>query len=281
MDTKEYIASGIIESYALGFASDQERREVECLSSIYPEIKQELVDVQASLEKYAESIAVQPPQELKASILEKIKSVPQDKAPIVALPQKEEEKTPAKVISMNNMLKYGVAASVVVIVGLAYLFLTERNQTSQLNNQLAEIQNNSSQSLQNAELQMASLKDSLTINEKREFLLLHSRTQEIVLAGTAISPESKVRVFWNDAINQYVIVSDELPTPGEGKEYQLWAIADGTPKDLGMLGENTQFSDPRNANFANVQAFAITLEKAGGVESPTLDQMYVVGTTKS
>ena len=38
MNIPEYIDSGILESYALGSVSDQERREVECLSAIYPEV---------------------------------------------------------------------------------------------------------------------------------------------------------------------------------------------------------------------------------------------------
>ena len=32
MNTKEYITSGILEEYVLGVVSDQERREIECLS---------------------------------------------------------------------------------------------------------------------------------------------------------------------------------------------------------------------------------------------------------
>ena len=55
MDIKEYISSGILESYVLGNASEQERREVECISSIYPEIRQELDALSRSLEKYAEA----------------------------------------------------------------------------------------------------------------------------------------------------------------------------------------------------------------------------------
>ena len=42
VDVKAYIESGILESYVLGFASEQEVQEVRCLSHIYPEIAEEL-----------------------------------------------------------------------------------------------------------------------------------------------------------------------------------------------------------------------------------------------
>ena len=42
MNVTEYIASGILESYVMGAVSDQEQREVDCLSSIYPEVRTEL-----------------------------------------------------------------------------------------------------------------------------------------------------------------------------------------------------------------------------------------------
>ena len=74
-----------------------------------------------------------------------------------------------------------------------------------------------------------------------------------------------------------MLISDDLPSPVSGKQYQLWAIADGKPVDLGVLDKTSKMTTPKAISLAKIQAFAITLEKDGGSPVPTMDQMYVVG----
>lgn len=277
MDIKEYIASGILESYALGFASDQERREVECLSSIYPELKEELVGIQQSLESYAETIAVAPPPSLKENILAAIKDVPQEKEHVLKIVPPKSEKTEepaAKIVRMDRYLKVGIAASLVLLVGIGVLYQSTARSNRELRTELASVQTKIDTEYKD---QLASLKDSLSLNASREQLILADGTKEILLAGTDVSPLSKARVFWNEEQEQFMLVSDDLPTPISGKQYQLWAIADGTPVDLGVLDKTAKTTVPKEISLANIQAFAITLEKDGGSPTPTLDQMYVVG----
>lgn len=277
MDIKEYIASGILESYALGFASDQERREVECLSSIYPELKEELITVQQSLEAYAQTIAVTPPVGLKETILSAIKEVPQEKThslKVVPAESKEGVQETAKIVRMDRYLKVGIAASFVLLVGIGVLYQSTSRTNRELRTELAAVQTKVDTEYKN---QIASLKDSLSLNASREELLLADATREIILAGTEVSPLSKARVFWNEEQERFMLISDDLPSPVSGKQYQLWAIADGKPVDLGVLDKTSKMTTPKAISLAKIQAFAITLEKDGGSPVPTMDQMYVVG----
>ena len=74
------------------------------------------------------------------------------------------------------------------------------------------------------------------------------------------------------------IIANSLPTPAQGKQYQLWAIQDGKPVDLGMLPSvATNDTLLKMKTIENPQAFAITLEQEGGVPSPTMSEMYVMG----
>lgn len=276
MDIKEYIASGIIESYALGFSSDQERREVECMSSIYPEIKAELDRTQIALEAYAESISVTPPLELKNRVLDAIKGVSQD-VPMSVVKPSVEIVSETKVIRMSGMAKLSIAASVAVILTLSFLYVKQLNSTSQMSETMTAMEAEKTD-LTN---QLATLESSLSENSEMNAFIMHSQTNEMVLAGTDLSPESKVRIYYNTAVSQAVLVSDFLPTPEAGKQYQLWAIADGKPVDLGMLDKSTNVSNKINVAPKEVQAFAITLEKEGGNPTPTMDQMYVVGAVNS
>jgi hypothetical protein len=50
LDTKEYIASATLESYAMGLSSVQVSSKEESLTSIYPELKAELNNIQLSVE---------------------------------------------------------------------------------------------------------------------------------------------------------------------------------------------------------------------------------------
>mgnify|MGYP003437997483 FL=1 len=73
MNIQEYINSGIIEQYVLGDVSAQERQEVECMSHIYPEIQQELFSQQQVIERLAMAFQVEPPVDLRAKILGRLK----------------------------------------------------------------------------------------------------------------------------------------------------------------------------------------------------------------
>ena len=69
---------------------------------------------------------------------------------------------------------------------------------------------------------------------------------------------------------------NKMPQPSQGKQYQLWALVDGKPVDAGMVDANCT-TVCKMKNIPKAQAFAITLEKAGGSPSPTMEAMYVFG----
>ncbi|WP_448702425.1 hypothetical protein ACFGVR_08740 [Mucilaginibacter sp. AW1-3] len=61
MKIKEYIDSGILESYVLGSASEDETRELLRLKKQYPEIQQALYELETDMERIAQQMAVAPP----------------------------------------------------------------------------------------------------------------------------------------------------------------------------------------------------------------------------
>ena len=274
MDIKQYIESGILESYVLGGASSQEMREVECLSSIYPEIKTELISIQEGMEKYIRTIAVPPPPEVKGRIMNQIRNVKQatnnTESPLKLVKGETKEESSKK--QSNNFYKYGLAASVLLFAGLfAYQFqLNDRLNRS--NTELAELKEQNSNSTNQ-------LVDSLNQIKQREQLLASASTNTITLAGTDVSPESKVRVFWNKNSSEIVIIQDELPSPTTETQYQLWGLVDGAPVSLGTLDKKDLISEVRKIDLDKVDAFAITLEKDGGSPTPNLEQLYVIGNT--
>ena len=174
MDIKQYIESGILESYVLGSASSQERQEVECISSIYPEIKTELNSLQSNMEKYIESIAVKPPEFVKDRIMTAIKKLSK------TVQTESDQEKEGKVISLgqSNFYKYGMAASIALLIGFFTYNLNKINgleeRIAKSNSEIEEINNTNLAS--NKQYQ-----DSINRYAEREQLLTDANTKLIAL----------------------------------------------------------------------------------------------------
>jgi len=278
LDIEAYISSGILDLYSLGAASPAERSEVEQMAKKYPEIQAELDRINVALDQYAELHAVTPPAHLKAKVLSAVIK----KNPPISGHQPNVE-SDAKVIPFGKVdrgagstaFKWLIAASVTLLLisnGLSFYFYNNWKK-SEDRLQLAEL--SQSQYAQNIER----VQQKLNQNQKALALLSDPATQRVVLNGVAKSPQSKATVYWHRETSGVYLSVDNLPVPPTNQQYQLWALLDGKPIDAGVLNsaELTLAVQPMKA-IAQAQAFAITLEPRGGSISPTLDQMYVMGT---
>jgi len=69
VNIKEYISGGIVESYVLGLASEQERMEFEQLCLQFPELVAARNEFEENLEKQAFGMAVAPPEHIRENLL--------------------------------------------------------------------------------------------------------------------------------------------------------------------------------------------------------------------
>ena len=101
---------------------------------------------------------------------------------------------------------------------------------------------------------------------------------KVPMPGTKAFPEALATVFWNPSSQQVYLKVNKLPEPTADKQYQLWAIVDGKPVDMGVfeMGDTTSLLQKMKVT-GKAQMFAITLEKKGGALAPTMEQMYVAG----
>lgn len=275
MDIKEYIASGIIDSYVLGAVSEQEAQEVRCLSKIYPELQEELIRAQKTFEDYAQSIAVDPPKEVKDLLMRRIRETPQEAG--MEAPAHTETPKEAKVVRMPSIYKWSVAASIIVVVGLGLLYLRSVSSVNELESEVANLQRDSKQKTESLTSEITTLQATLFEVEDREAFINAPNTEKLTLQGTEAQPTSSATVYFDRKTGSAILASNGLPEPGQGKQFQLWAIADGKPIDLGVLDKDSAFTPKIPVNVQGVQAFAITLENEGGSPTPTLEQMYVIG----
>jgi anti-sigma-K factor RskA len=108
--------------------------------------------------------------------------------------------------------------------------------------------------------------------ERTLALLRDPATRLVTLDGLPASPQAQGRMLWHPETGGVFHVFN-LPAPPEGKVYELWAISGKTPLPAGVFtvdasGRGTVPVAPLEGK-PPVNVFAVTLEPAGGVPSPT------------
>lgn len=267
MNTSEYISSGILESYVLGFCSAAEAAEVEHMCSLYPEVKAELDEIQVSLNDYAGSHAATPKASTRSKIFAEIDMLAGHEPVGSAIES-------GKSAGIIPMWRYLAAASI-VLLGLSIIgnvvFYTRwkaaNEQVIALNNEKNVLADN----LKTNQVKLGEMNNSMAV-------MGDPGMTRVMMKGLPKSPESLAIIYWNKQNSQVYIDVKSLPVPAEGKQYQLWAIVDGKPVDAGMLPvEGIAGVMMKMKDFPSAQAFAITLEKEGGSASPTMEEMIVMG----
>lgn len=273
MNTRDYIESGILEEYVLGVTSPQERKEVECLSSVYPEVKAELVRLEESLEQYALLHQTPAPARLKNDIFAQMTFGPEtetyqvadvQEATVRPMPVERAEVDPVPAAVVRPLWALMAVAASVLLALFASWAAYQMNQARTQNEQLAA--------------EVSELNQRTEYNEALAASYRDPNIKVVRMPGLEKAPESAVVALWNQKTNEVMLDVQNLPAAPTGKQYQLWTIVDGKPVDMGML--DPAFSNRllrMKSSSPNAVAFAITLEKEGGSPSPTMEEMYVMG----
>lgn len=274
MDVKAFIESGIIESVVLGFASEKEISELQTAADQFPEVKAEWIAVSTAFEHEATKHAVPAPPSVKSAvmaIIEKDAKASKPETPIVSIQQANQ--------SGSGAWKFLAAASVVIAFGLGTMWFLNYQEMVAVKDQLASAQ--SDMEKMNQEMTILSVEQEKAMEYRK--VLAQLDTKNITMSGTPMEPDAKVHIMWNENNKMAVLKSvaiEEIPTE---MQLQLWAIADGKPVSLGVfdVADLKEMSDPFAVDATKISAFAITIEKRGGSQQPTLEKMVVMGAVNS
>jgi anti-sigma-K factor RskA len=258
MDTNAYIETGILELYVAGQLSEKENQDVYGLLQQYPELLQEVLEIEAAVVKL--TAAVSPHAINFDSFKTKL------------------DNTDTKVVDLKpkkpNWISYtGWAASILLAGGLLWTL----NNKSQLEEQLQTVETEKNYleiQIEDARTDLAATKNLLDAIRDKNILA-------VPLGGQGDYASTFAKVYWNKADNTIYLDAEGLPNAPEGKVWQVWSLTLNplTPTSLGTIDDfNTD--DNKIFTIANTnesQAFGITLEPAGGSESPTMEQLYTLG----
>lgn len=258
MDTTAYIQTGIIESYVLGFANAQEAAELELLIQQYPEIKQAVVEFEIQLEKAVFDNAVAPKASTKERLFTELST--QFAAPTSKVVAMKDE-TPVR--NMKFLRYTSIAAMFLLVASTGLnLYLYKKYDDSESKYRTALLDNKT----------LTAQNDAINTSFK---VTTDSSYLHVTMPGIPGNEGKLATVFWDSKTKDVYLMANRMPLLEKGKQYQLWAIVDGKPVDAGVIGECTGLCKMKNIPKASM--FAITIEKEGGSEGPTLTAMVVAG----
>lgn len=303
MNTKEYIESGIIESYVLGASTVGESAEVEHLALEYSDIYNEIESVRNTLESYVLQYEKEPPAFLKDKIMAEIFSAPLsadrfqsavnrghsavgidqlagdsnqssgNSQPLLVNSNPIDENL-REIVSLNKSTPqrsiFRMAASWVLLAlsigGNIWFFKNWKNSEDKL----VALETQNQVLAQEGKALKASYQEEVDILQNPNFKV-------IKLLGQKDAPNATALVYFDKTKQEVYLSALKLPQAPTGKQYQLWAIIDGKPVDAGMIDGTDNILKMKS--LTNAVAFAISLENTGGstTEAGPKGTIYVMG----
>lgn len=276
MNTKDIIESGLLERFVLGQCSDQETQQILALLDTDQELQNEYALVCAGIEALAFEATVEAPTHLRDDIFALIAETPQDNVHVEAKNVTVVKPLITAFKAENSSKRYAMAAAIALLIlsliGNFYLL----NEKSGLENRLALLQSERDVLADQMQIEKASFQELSETNK----LLADMSTTVVPLKSMKTGEETKVRVLYNNEMKKVLLQVEKMPSLPAGKQYQLWALVDGTPVDAGVFDVLAAAQPMEMKAALGAQAFAITMEDEGGKPTPDLTQLYAMGEVK-
>ncbi len=246
MNIKEYIASGIVEMYAMGLCSAEENREFEALLLQYPELGAALKEFELQLEEKMMQDAIMPPSATGTRILNDFNrmAVKQD-AKLVQL------KTPSPF-----KWKWVAAASVVLALAAGNIY----------------------QFINNSRPFVVTVSEKGQTLPARDYAIMQNPSiTPVAMYGQGFHSICRCTLFWDKSSGKAYLMIHHLPESSDKKDYQLWTMVNGKPVSAGIVKDDIRGRFIELSNIPpGADAFLVTLEKAGGAAEPGTD-LYLKG----
>lgn len=271
-EIKAYIESGVLELYVLGDMSTDEKLQVEAMAQKHPEVRAELDEIEKAMEVYADANTIEPAFEMRDRVLNSLVTNLVDDRNLKTI--QHPHNAPARVVTMERattsiFYKYAFAASILLLCVSVATLAVVYNRLQDSQQQLVSLR----LSEQKFSRQVSIMDDELAVFRDPSFRFIQ-------LKGTPNAPASALTVAWSPKRKKVMVdlSNAKLPDADKAHQYQLWAIANGKPVDLGVFDKTTPDSTDMKVmkSIASAQAFAVTIEPRGGSVNPTMNQMVVI-----
>ena len=252
MKIEEYISSGIVELYVMGVCSEEEKQEINSLRKHNPVLEKAIRDFESVLEAKMQQNITMPSADTDKKILDSLYALNADTTPQLT------NKKNGKYFHIRSLF---AAAAVVLIIAGGYFIFSLSNKIKKLEKGQVGFNNTSS-----------------TLPEADYKIMLDPKITPVAMYGVGTHAICRCTMFWDKKTGKMYIIIHHLPQSSSSKDYQLWALIDGKPVNVGIIQDEIRgrFIEMKNVP-ANATSFIVTLEKAGGEQSPTIEETYLSG----
>jgi len=219
----------LVGAYALDALTPSEEVRFEDHLATCAACRQELDELLATAARLGEAVAVPPDPQMRARLMEAVRRTPQERPMVVHIRPSGWRRQAPRLLA---------AAAVVAVVASLGAFFVERER------------------LQEFQASQSTLSTVLTAPDGRDSV------EELDNGG-------RLRVVSSMALDQAVVLTADLPPPGDDKAYELWSVGDDGPVSEGVISAAVLGSaDLHLVDSLDAAAtLALTVEQEGG--SPT------------
>ncbi len=251
MDINNYISSGIIEMYVMGLCSPEEKAELQLLRTQYPSLNVAIHQFEIDFEKNALLTPTNTSKTLDDKILQSLSNL---QTPVVTM----QPLASAAPVKKMNWLKPAAAAAV-LLLAVSSIF----NYTLYKKNKAQQVAINT---------------QPVTLPEADYKILKDPTITPVAMYGVVPHAICRCTLFWDKKTGKAYMMIHHLPHTGQEQKYQLWAMVNDKPVNVGMVHDEIR---GRFIELSNVPtgatAFTVTLENIGGSPTPTTSQTYLSG----
>lgn len=254
----------LLPAYALGALDGEDLRELEAhLATGCAECRRQLDLWQGDVEELAASVEPVEPSEATRQRIRRLAPAPVI-APAPAAPVVPIHRSP-----ITRWALLAAAACLLLAIGSFWRQAQlgrELDRVGAERDRLAREVAGLDQQLGLARAESQRLAESLSI-------IASPGSRSIQLAGLGPTPQASGHTFVSPERGEAVFYAFNLPAPEAGKTYQLWWIQDGKPVSAGTFDVDERgrgnLRVEHVAPAGQIQAWAVTVEPAGGVPQPT------------
>lgn len=262
MNINEIRASGLLELYVLDALNGSELEQVKVFLKQFPDLKSDLNSIERTLQTYAYANAITPRTDLKAQILQEARNSRNI--------SNNNTTNNIQSSSSGNGLWMALAALLALLTAFfAYSWFSAKASANETIQKLEEKHRTENEAC-----------DSIRLESTRQYALYQDLTNpnnQIIQNAEMPKYVGTEIYFYHNPVDKknYLQLSALPPIDNNTQSYQLWSII-GTdpPRPLNVFQSDVATIPVQHVE--DTQVYAITIERKGGVQSPTLEN--IIGT---
>ena len=253
MNIENYISSGVIEQYVMGLCTAEEKNELEQMRRSSAKLDEAIRQFEIVFEKKMMNNISLPDTATDIRIMQTIDAMSQAK--IIPL-NSTEKKAPG----FKWLKSLAAAASILLAISVTLNYYLFKKQKAQ--EQLLFSKNETP--------------TSLPVSDYN--ILKRTDITPIAMYGVGYHSICRCTMFWDKKTGKVYIMIHHLPKSSGAEDFQLWAMVNNKPVSVGIINDTIRDRFIEMPNMPDgATKFSITLEKAGGSSSPTIDETYLEG----